>query len=145
MAFSNHLRDNLKQGNADDQKQASKDLLFFSYFDEANKMTTDGSPKGRRSSYHVLGSVLAKMKGPPMFFVFLSTNSWIGGFAPSPVNHPSLRDWNDTTLHAPFTELPFDTFAHHLYDELKEKKGARGVTFADICEISYLVKFGRPL
>lgn len=142
-AFSTHLRDELKQGNADDQKQASESnsLLFFSYFDEAHDMTKDGHPRERPSSYYVLGSVLANMKSSPMFFFFLSTNFGIVGLPPS---HPSLPGWQNTT-HAPFTELPFDIFAYHLYDELKEKNGLKGVTFADICNISYIVKFGRPL
>lgn len=129
--------------NNDDEYWAKKSVLFFMYFDEAHTMTIATS-RNQRSPYHILGWVLGNMLTVRQFSIFLSTNSWLGGFAPSPSKHPSVRDWENTRLHAPFTELPFDTFAKDSYSALlKDHPG--GVKLEHICQLSHIVKFGRPL
>jgi hypothetical protein len=116
------------------------------YFDEAHVLTGVellAGPTLPRSRYHLLGRVLGKIMTLPFFTVFLSTNSWLRSFAPSASKHPSLRDWDNVILHAPFTELPFDTFADDSFGILSREKGT--VKFQDVCTLAYIVKFGRPL
>jgi hypothetical protein len=130
-----------------DQKLAKARVLFFMYFDEAHSLTkTDQVPGQRplRSKFHLLGRVLAQFNTKPFFGVFLSTNSWLGAFAPRASDHPSTRDWEKTELHAPFTELPFDVFAENSYMKLTEEY-PEGVMLPEVCTLSYIVKFGRPL
>jgi hypothetical protein len=132
-------------------KESDKDLFnaevsFFMYFDEAHVLTEVRPIEGRtlpHSKYHLLGRVLGRMLLLPFFTVFLSTNSWLGSFAPSAAKHPSLRDWDNVILHAPFTELPFDTFADNSFGVLSREKGTVGLQ--DVCTLAYIVKFGRPL
>jgi hypothetical protein len=132
--------------NEPDNDLAKAQVLFFMYFDEAHVLTqgAPGDPPPPRSKYHLLGRVLAKMNTLRFFVVFLSTNSWLGSFALSTSKIPSLRDWHDTVLHAPFTELPFDTFAENSFAILS-KANPTGVRLLDVCDLDYLVKFGRPL
>jgi hypothetical protein len=78
------------------------------------------------------------------FTIFISTNSWLGAFAPSKYSHPSVRDWDNVVLHTPFTELPFDTFAENSFAALSKTKFGH-VTLKDVCSLEYVVKFGRPL
>jgi len=146
-AFTNFLRGRLQESaNKSDNALATDEVLFFIYFDEAHVLTEVNRIQGQpppRSKYHLLGRVLGRMDSLPFFTVFLSTNSWLGSFAPSTSKHPSLRDWGNVVLHAPFTELPFDTFAVNSFGVLSEKKV--GVRLPDVCTVAYIVKFGRPL
>jgi hypothetical protein len=144
-----HLRQCLQSSATSvDHELAQAHVCFFLYFDEAHVLAQPiTEPRGLpqpRSKYHLLGRVLGKMNHLPLFTVFLSTNSWLGAFAPSTHKIPSLRDWNNTILHAPFTELPFDTFAHDAFGSLA-KANSGVVTLRDLCNLGYLVKFGRPL
>jgi hypothetical protein len=146
-AFTIFLRGRLQaSANKSDNALATDEVLFFIYFDEAHVLTEVNRIQGQpppRSKYHLLGHVLGQMDTLPFFTVFLSTNSWLGSFAPSASKHPSLRDWGNVVLHAPFTELPFDTFAVNSFGVLSEKKV--GVRLPDVCTVAYIVKFGRPL
>lgn len=122
-------------------------VQFFMYFDEAHVLA---KPKAntthplKQTKFHILGRVLGKMNELPFFVVFLSTNSWLGAFAPSTHMIPSARDWTGITLHAPFTELPFDTFAENAFSDLAKAKG-RVPRLDDVCTLDFIVKFGRPL
>ena len=116
------------------------------YFDEAHVLTEVKKTIENtwpHTKYHLLGRVLGYMILLPCFTVFLSTNSWLGSFAPSPSKHPSLRDWENCILFPPYTELPFDTFAENSFGVLTRDKGV--VKLPDVCTLSYVVKFGRPL
>ena len=143
--FTKFLRGRLQVSeNKSDSTLATDEVLFFIYFDEAHVLTEVDPSQGHppRSKYHLLGRVLGRMDSLPFFTVFLSTNSWLGLFAPSPSKHPSLRDWDNVVLHAPFTELPFDTFAVNSFGVLS---GNTEVRLPDVCTVAYIVKFGRPL
>ena len=146
-AFTDFLRGRLQAStNKSDNALATDEVLFFIYFDEAHVLTEVNQIQGHpppRSKYHLLGRVLGWMNSLPFFTVFLSTNSWLGSFAPSASKHPSLRDWGNVVLHAPFTGLPFDTFAVNSFGVLSKEKG--GVRLPDVCTVAYIVKFGRPL
>jgi hypothetical protein len=145
--FATALRLRLQASmNESDQALATAQVLFFTYFDEAHVLTVvdpiEGHPP-RRSKYSLLGRLLGKMDQLPFFAVFLSTNSWLGSFAPSSSKHQSLRDWDNVILHAPFTELPFDTFGVNAFGNLSA--AGQGVQLTDVCTVDYIVKFGRPL
>ena len=146
-AFLTALRGHLQPStNEFDKALSIAEVSFFMYFDEAHVLTQVEQIEGQtrpHSKYHLLGRVLGRMKPLPFFTIFLSTNSWLGSFAPSASKHPSLRDWDNFILHAPFTELPFDTFADNSFGILSEEKGA--VRLEDVCTLAYIVKFGRPL
>jgi hypothetical protein len=79
------------------------------------------------------------MNDLPFFNVFLSTKALLGAVAPSgsSSSHPPI-------FHAPFTELPFDTFAAESFTTLLKTK-PYGVKLQDVCTLEYVVKFGRPL
>lgn len=147
LALAEFLRDHPKPSTRKSHKYlAPAKVSFFLYFDEAHVLTEVEPIEGQplpHSKYHLLGRVLGQMVTLPFFTVFLSTNSWLGSFAPSASKHPSLRDWDNVILHAPFTELPFDTFADNSFGSLSEEKGF--VTLQDVCTLGYIVKFGRPL
>lgn len=130
-----------------DKELSMTPVSYYMYFDEAHVLTEvqqiqEGQTRPH-SKYHLLGRVLGNMSCLPFFAVFLSTNTWLGSFAPSASEYPSLRDWDNVILHAPFTELPFDDFADNSFGILSDKKG--DVKLQDVCDLAYIVKFGRPL
>jgi hypothetical protein len=138
-----HLR---SSGNTSDAALSVAEVTTLFYFDEAHVLVEvegDNTPSVR-SKYHLLGRVLAKMNAMPIFAVFLSTNPRLGAFAPSTRKIASLRDWDNTLLHAPFTELSFDTFANNSFAFLSQEKSGN-VLLEDVGKPSYLVKFGRPM
>jgi hypothetical protein len=149
-AFVKQLRELLNASTCEaDRALAEAEVCFFLYFDEAHILArhdreADCLPP-LRTKYHLLGRVLGRMNPLPFFTIFLSTNSWLGAFAPSTHNIPSLRDWSNTILHAPFTELPFDTFARDVFQDLTRTGKSGIVTLQDVCQLDYIVKFGRPL
>ena len=141
--FEDALRDRLaKSKNVADNALAKAEVLCFMYFDEAHVLTEE--PQNGRTKHHLLGRMLATMNDRKFFAVFLSTNSWLGALAPSPSKFPSLRDWDVTLLHVPFTELPFDTFADSAFWKLSHVN-PDGPRLRDMCSLDYIVKFGRPL
>ncbi|CAE6362278.1 unnamed protein product [Rhizoctonia solani] len=113
---------------------------FFVYFDEAHSLTTvpKYSPEHKRSGFHNLGTVLSKLIDNRSFFIFLSTNSRLEGFAPPGSNYPSYRVTENSRLIPPFTELPFDLY------ERKVLKG-RTLTLKNVCQTEVMVGFGRVL
>jgi hypothetical protein len=134
------------QTHESQESLATATVSFFLYFDEAHVLTeVQPIPDHARphSKYHLLGRVLGYMATLPFFTVFLSTNSWLGSFAPSASKHPSLRDWDNVILHPPFTELPYDIFADDSFGVLLKQKVV--VKLEDVCTLSYIVKFGRPV
>jgi hypothetical protein len=145
-AFRDCLQDHLDLSIHDDDRILAKaEVRFFMYFDEAHLLTkTTGDLTPLRSKYYLLGRVLAKMNEQPFFAVFLLTNSWLGAFAPSTYRMPSLRDWPNVVLHAPFTELPFDTFTDYGSSPLWGAN-PKGIWLRDMCNLEYIVQFGRPL
>jgi hypothetical protein len=126
---------------------SKKPILFFMYFDEAHTLTEEESVPGSPpfvARYDLLGRILGKMNDLPFFNIFLSTKTLLGAVAPPSSSHPSIRDWSNVTLHAPFTELPFDAFAVESFTSLLKTK-SHGVKLQDVCALEYVVKFGRPL
>ena len=116
------------------------------YFDEADvlKKVYGNPPYQYRTKFHLLGRVLAKMDSRYDFAVFISTNPWLCPLAPSTLKNPISSQLGKMLFHAPFTELPFDTFAEDSSDQLlRASTGA--VLFRDVCSVEDIVKFGRPL
>jgi hypothetical protein len=152
MEFVKRLRELLNASTHEaDRELAKAEVCFFLYFDEAHILArhdreTDCLPP-LRSKYHLLGRVLGRMNSLPFFTVFLSTNSWLRVFAPASSTHniSSLREWSNAILHTPFTELPFDTFARGAFHDLTHTGKSGIVTLQDVCQLDYIVKFGRPL
>ncbi|KAG9095486.1 hypothetical protein FRC06_009760, partial [Ceratobasidium sp. 370] len=95
--------------------------------------SSDQNPK--RAPYHNLGRVLSQLVDYSIFFIFLSTNSHLESFAPTPANRPSARDVDGSQLIPPFTELPFDVF--------EDTTGP--LTLANLCKIEAMVKSGRAM
>ncbi|CAE6426035.1 unnamed protein product [Rhizoctonia solani] len=113
----------------------------FLYFDEAHSLTqhvANPSPAHERSAYHNLGTVLSKLIKGKVFFIFLSTNSRLEGFAPPASGYPSHRVTENSRLIPPFTELPFD-----LYE--REALANRPLTLENVCTTEVMVGFGRVL
>lgn len=136
---------------------AWKPVIFFMYFDEAQTLTTSESIHGNPdeppplSRHRLLEYVLGRMINLPFFTFFLSTNPRLGAPAPSrsrsshrPTFRPSIVDWGRVVVHPPFTELPFDTFAADSFATLSKMRSI-GVKLQDVCNLQYVVKFGRPL
>ncbi|KAG8690277.1 hypothetical protein FRC11_012725, partial [Ceratobasidium sp. 423] len=114
----------------------------FVYFDEAHSLTEgvkEPSDAHNRSPYHNLGTVLSKLAEEGVFFIFLSTNSGLKGFAPPPSYYPSDRVNQGARLLSPFTELPFDLY------EREVLKSVGPLTLTNLCKTAVLVGFGRVL
>lgn len=105
-------------------KQTTGKMVCMVSFDEAHGLTFPrDKPDGDRnkSPHHNLEKVLTHLRGQPIFFVFLSTNSSLHRSAPTYASHPSARSTrtDGNYLIPPFTELPFDLYSREF---LKEKK-----------------------
>ncbi|KEP54377.1 putative G2/mitotic-specific cyclin cdc13 [Rhizoctonia solani 123E] len=130
--------------NLERHVQATKSALTnscFLYFDEAHSLACNvpNPPPGReRSAYHNLGTVLSKLTDNTVFFIFLSTNPRLQGFAPAAANYPSHRVTANSQLIPPFTELAFDLYEHEV---LKN----RSLTLQNVCKTEVMVGFGRVL
>ncbi|CAE6428764.1 unnamed protein product [Rhizoctonia solani] len=114
---------------------------FFVYFDEAHSLTEFPAPSDEheRSPYHNLGTVLSKLILHRAFFIFLSTNSCLEGFAPPAANYPSSRVNVNSRLIPPFTELPFDLYEHEALTN------CHALTLETVCQTKFMVGFGRVL
>jgi len=103
------------------------------YFDEANALhkvrTSDGD-----SYYDALCTALNGIR--PAFGIFLSTKSSLAEYAPPAEQHASSRVHDNDHLLAPFTELPFDV--HPQFP-------IWNVELAELHEVSFMCRFGRPL
>ncbi|KAH7332884.1 hypothetical protein B0J17DRAFT_677966 [Rhizoctonia solani] len=119
------------------KKLGNKNACFL-YFDEAHSLT-DAVGKHKRSAFHNLGTVLSKLTSCRIFFIFLSTNSRLEGFAPPPSHYPSERVTHGSQLIPPFTELPFDIYEDKVLDSLGP------LTLEKMCTTDAMVGFGRPL
>ncbi|QRV81285.1 G2/mitotic-specific cyclin cdc13 [Ceratobasidium sp. AG-Ba] len=75
-----------------------------------------------RSAYHNLGTTLSVLFDSSAFFIFMSTNSHMEGFAPPPRHYPSARVTEDQVLR-----------------ELGPP------TLANMCKTDAIVVYGRPL
>ncbi|CAE6438410.1 unnamed protein product [Rhizoctonia solani] len=130
------------------QPSQSAGNACFVYFDEAHSLTEgvqDPSPnkKHKRSAYHNLGTVLSKLTDYRIFFIFLSTNSRLEGFAPPPSHYPSDRVTLGSELIPPFTELPFDIYENEVLQGVVDDVGA--LTLESVCATKAMVGFGRTL
>ncbi|CAE6500643.1 unnamed protein product [Rhizoctonia solani] len=112
----------------------------FVYFDEAHSLA-EGVEEPReshqRSPYHNLGTVLSKLAEGRVFFIFLSANSSLKGFAPPPSHHPSEMVTHGARLIPPFTELLYDVYEHEVLE------GFGSLTLRNVCKTTVLVGFGR--
>ncbi|KAL5639167.1 hypothetical protein ACGC1H_006623 [Rhizoctonia solani] len=120
------------------------DNMCFVYFDEAHglaKPPSEVGPLRRMSSYHNLCKVLATLCRMPVFFIFLSTNSNLQQFAPSPFDHPSLRVSQGYAVFPPLTELPFDVFVETVMKKLAHDM----MSLNNVCTMDIMSHFGRPM
>jgi hypothetical protein len=113
------------------------------YLDESHEMTTDKQtlPDDGRNAYQILCSSLNELLKLDLFCVFLSTNSSLQEYSPSPRIFWSKRGRNSTLAYVqtPYTELPFDIWK-------REQLVTEGVhTLDDVCAVEFMVRFGRPL
>jgi hypothetical protein len=113
------------------------------YIDESHEMTTDKQTlrDDGRNAYQTLCSSLNELLKLDLFFVFLSTNSNLQEYSPSPRIFWSKRGRNSTLAYVqtPYTELPFDIWA-------RQQLVAEGRHTVDVvCEVKFMVRFGRPL
>ncbi|QRV83937.1 G2/mitotic-specific cyclin cdc13 [Ceratobasidium sp. AG-Ba] len=92
-----------------------------------------------RSEYHNLGTTMAMLVDCQVFFIFMSTNSHMRGFAPRPSDCPSARVSHGSQLIPPFNELPFDLHR----EELLLKLGPP--TLENMSKTETIVASGRPL
>ncbi|CAE6478689.1 unnamed protein product [Rhizoctonia solani] len=114
----------------------------FVYFDEAHSLiqtVQHSDDEHKRNSLHNLGTVVSRLIDYGIFFIFLSTNSRVKGFAPPATYHPSEWVAVGSKLVPPFTELPFD-----VYDEMILKR-LESLTLTEASSIDVMVSFGRPL
>ncbi|QRV92090.1 Serine/threonine-protein kinase [Ceratobasidium sp. AG-Ba] len=91
------------------------------------------------SAYHNLGTTLSVLFNCPIFFIFMSTNSHMEGFAPPSRHYPSDRVTDGTQLIPPFNELPFDLYRDQVLRELGPP------TLTSMCKTKTIVAYGRPL
>ncbi|KAF8684561.1 hypothetical protein RHS04_01240 [Rhizoctonia solani] len=124
------------------QPDKSGDNVCFVYFDEAHLLTlpVEKAYEGHeRNQYHNLGTVLSMLINYRVFFIFLSTNSRLEGFAPPVSSYPSERVTSGSKLISPFTELPFDIHSKNMLIE------RRPLTLTNAADVDVMAAFGRPL
>ncbi|KAG9083329.1 hypothetical protein FRC06_004589, partial [Ceratobasidium sp. 370] len=109
------------------------------YFDEAHALVQPVQPPNEKSPHHNLGTVLAKLQHVEMFFVFLSTNSHVQGFAPPPSSHPSDLVFEGSQVIPPFNELPFDLYENAVLDSVGS------LTLENMSKQNAMIGFGRTL
>jgi hypothetical protein len=126
-----------------------KPVRIFLYFDESYTLHHDlpgdviAENDGVHAStpYQVLCKALNAVRNLDIFAVFLSTNSNLAKYSPSQRYWWSGRITKDAENHVqvPFVELPFDTWNQEFL--IKESDHF----LEDVCEVSFMVRFGRPL
>jgi hypothetical protein len=115
-------------------------IKLIIYFDEAHPLTkaTPGY-ENEKTRYDFLCSCLNEFLKFPMFAIFLSTNSSLSHFAsPNALAKSARIRHGDAVTHAPITETPFDCHPNLMVEQGK-------LTVEDICTISFMAQFGRPL
>ncbi|QRV97548.1 G2/mitotic-specific cyclin cdc13 [Ceratobasidium sp. AG-Ba] len=133
--------DAIREANTREAKSNRRKNAVLVYFDEAHALTSipDTGSMATRSAYHNLGTVISRLKSCSLFFVFLSTNLHLEGFAPPPSHYPSDRITEGSQLIPPFNELPFDLYRK---DALRD---IGPLTLENMCKTELIVGFGRPL
>ncbi|CAE6512503.1 unnamed protein product [Rhizoctonia solani] len=114
----------------------------FMYFDEAHLLTQEietPSETHQRNPFHNLGNVLSKLVNYRIFFIFLSTNSSLKGFAPPASYYTSQRSIDGSQLVAPYIELPFDINAVTPVD------AEHPPTLESASKVGHMVQYGRAL
>ncbi|KAJ1304934.1 hypothetical protein OPQ81_006067 [Rhizoctonia solani] len=134
--LANAWATHLKAGQNEDAVGSNTQTFYDKVVQQANQEPTK---EHERSPYHNLGTVLSNLEQRRVFFIFLSTNSLIEGFAPPASSYPSDRVSLGAALVPPFTEMPFDL---HRYKVLRD---AVPLTLENVCKAKVMVGFGRPL
>ncbi|KAF8601771.1 hypothetical protein BDV93DRAFT_524526 [Ceratobasidium sp. AG-I] len=110
------------------------------YFDECHTLT-HATSRSSDTSYQNLCKTLDSFRKLDLFALFLSTRSLDSVLPPPNDIWASSRIRNSLTraVQAPFIELPFDQYKdkYLLYEDQH--------TLAEVSEISFMVRFGRPL
>ncbi|KAF7776482.1 hypothetical protein Agabi119p4_4875 [Agaricus bisporus var. burnettii] len=119
------------------------------YFDEAQYLTQSTVTKQgegpRRTAYQCLCKAFTYLVYTPVFGLFISAYSGL-------VEHPPIvrHSWSsrlttttarehDDKLHAPFVELPFDTWKESYLVSEGEHSGD------ELCSLRFMARFGRPM
>ena len=112
------------------------------YFDEVHSLIDWPVQESENYSvYDALCSVLSSLKNTKVFSIFLSTSSHVSGLAPPRLNiQTSFRPADGEILLPPFVELPFDC-----YPKGKRFMVEGSITLTEVCNVSHLSQFGRPL
>jgi hypothetical protein len=134
------IQSHAKEGYPPDNLRPVRLLV---YIDESHEMTTDKQTlrDDGRNAYQMLCSSLNELLKLDLFFVFLSTNSNLQEYSPSPRIFWSKRGRNSTLAYVqtPYTELPFDIW-------IREQLVTEGRYTVDVvCAVEFMVRFGRPL
>lgn len=118
---------------------ANSKPVVVMYFDESHALFDKTATNGGTYYDALLGALAdLSMNGADLIFsVFLSTNSRLKQFAPTPGRMLSNRAQAEGHL-APFTELSFDC---HPSFPIKESEW----TMKEIVHLEFMCKFGRPL
>lgn len=92
-----------------------------------------------QSTYHALCSVLRDLQYLPIFTLFISIASNARQLAPQSSRDPSARiSIKDNLIqHPPYTAFPFDIYKGIIIENTK--------TLDEVCSLSFLCQFGRPL
>jgi hypothetical protein len=114
-----------------------KDVRVIMYFDEAHSL----SERDNGILYKTLCTALADITFPQVFSIMLSTNSSLLESHPAQIVHPSA--WvnaDEDPMQAPWTEIVFDCMkpGEHIIRPNQ-------YSLAEIAEVDFMIKFGRPL
>ncbi|KAF8156101.1 hypothetical protein B0H34DRAFT_716186 [Crassisporium funariophilum] len=117
-----------------------KDLILFP-IDEFHTLypPKDDINDNTQSTYHALCSVLHDLIKTPIFALFMSTAFNTRQLAPPVFDDPSSRICNPGKLvqHPPYTAFPFDVYKAIIVENTRN--------LDEVCELSFLCRFGRPL
>ena len=124
-----------------------KPVYVMMYFDEAHHLAQDGlvhfqngGMESPRTAYMGLMRALDDLSDKDIFSIFISTNPLLSG--PSSSRRqimPSRGRGADIILQPAFIELPFDQWEENCI--VREGKH----TLDEVCQVEYMVRFGRPL
>ncbi|KAF8159993.1 hypothetical protein B0H34DRAFT_705708 [Crassisporium funariophilum] len=119
-----------------------EDLILFP-IDECHTLNPDIYTQNdikdeNRSTYHALCSVLRDLIETPIFALFMSTTSKTRQLAPPVLVDPSSRvTGGELVQHPPYTAFPFDVYKAIIVENTRN--------LDEVCELSFLCRFGRPL
>ncbi|KAK0436059.1 uncharacterized protein EV420DRAFT_1591134 [Desarmillaria tabescens] len=118
-------------------------LEFFIYLDKAHTLTEGkltqaiGSPPS--CALDIFNTVLGWLVGFPFFTIYISTTNLEPAAMPS-ISYGPVSRQEPLNAHTPFTELPFDVFAHDVMGYLGALGGGR-IFLEDTHSEQYLRKF----